>query len=81
MHPNTGTPYHGPHQPMVHAAGCLSALIVGPTAFNVYCKVERGIDIKRLNCCVAITLSDANGYHASSQSFLLSGERIITQQP
>jgi hypothetical protein len=57
----------------VHAAGCLSAIIVGPTAFNVYVKLDPGLDVKRLNCCVAISLSDAQGYYATSHSYLLEG--------
>ena len=36
--------YNGPHQPIVHAAGCLSAIVVGPIAFNVYCKLDAGLD-------------------------------------
>ena len=57
----------------MHASGCLSAIIVGPVAFHVYCKLDTGLDVKRLNCCVAITLSDAQGYYVANHSYLLEG--------
>ncbi len=62
----------------MHAAGCISAIIVGPVDFHVYCKLDAGIDIKRLNACVTITLADAQGYFAASHSYLLQGAHALS---